>query len=91
MSHGTSLSLRQGNFIRAPNGTKDQALVDDTSSRRQKQQANVYDTNAPIRYEGNDLYFAHEALTSGGPLPSSDLLEVIHAYSTGFYDDATWE
>ncbi|EAW20099.1 uncharacterized protein NFIA_097250 [Aspergillus fischeri NRRL 181] len=103
MSHGTSLSLSQNNFIRAPNNeAKDQPLVDDTSLRRQKRQANVYDPcvlphrtdgcqNAPIRYEENDFYFAHEALTSDCPLPSSDILEAIHAYSTNSYDNATWD
>ncbi|KAL5359027.1 hypothetical protein BJX96DRAFT_173983 [Aspergillus floccosus] len=47
--------------------------------------------HAPIRYEENDFYFAHEALTSDRPLPSSDLLETIHAYSADFYDSATWD
>ncbi|EAU39418.1 conserved hypothetical protein [Aspergillus terreus NIH2624] len=46
---------------------------------------------APIRYEENDFYFAHEALTFDRPLPSSDLLEAIHAYSADFYDNATWD
>jgi hypothetical protein len=43
MSRGTSPSLSQNNFIRAPNNeAKDQPLVDDTSFRRQKRQGNVY-------------------------------------------------
>ncbi|KAL4895596.1 hypothetical protein BDV59DRAFT_141715 [Aspergillus ambiguus] len=46
---------------------------------------------APVRYEENDFYFAHEALPSDRPLPSSDLLEAIHAYSADFYDNATWD
>lgn len=45
--------------------------------------------NAPVRYEENDFYFAHESLPSDRPLPSSDLLEAIHAYSADFYDRAT--
>ncbi|KAE8357763.1 hypothetical protein BDV27DRAFT_80545 [Aspergillus caelatus] len=45
--------------------------------------------NAPIRYEENDFYFAHELLPSDRPLPSSDLLEAIHAYSADYYDYAT--
>ncbi|PLB54784.1 hypothetical protein P170DRAFT_421436 [Aspergillus steynii IBT 23096] len=45
--------------------------------------------NAPVRYEENDRYFAHESLPSDRPLPSSDLLEAIHAYSADFYDRAT--
>lgn len=45
--------------------------------------------NAPIRYEENDFYFAHESLPSDRPLPSSDLLEAIHAYSADYYDYAT--
>ncbi|KAF7586127.1 hypothetical protein BBP40_009423 [Aspergillus hancockii] len=45
--------------------------------------------NAPIRYEENDFYFAHESLSPDRPLPTSDLLEAIHAYSADFYDHAT--
>ncbi|KAI9037870.1 uncharacterized protein KD926_011482 [Aspergillus affinis] len=45
--------------------------------------------NAPVRYEENDFYFAHESLPSDRPLPSSELLEAIHAYSADFYDRAT--
>ncbi|RAL11077.1 uncharacterized protein BO97DRAFT_371577 [Aspergillus homomorphus CBS 101889] len=45
--------------------------------------------NAPIRYEENDFYFAHESLPADRPLPSSELLEALHAYSADFYDHAT--
>lgn len=45
--------------------------------------------NAPTRYEETDFYFAHENLPPTCPLPSSDLLESIHAYSADFYDHAT--
>ncbi|ODM23105.1 hypothetical protein SI65_00694 [Aspergillus cristatus] len=45
--------------------------------------------NAPTRYEETDFYFAHENLPSTCPLPSSELLESIHAYSADFYDHAT--
>ncbi|RAK88383.1 hypothetical protein BO79DRAFT_148614 [Aspergillus costaricaensis CBS 115574] len=45
--------------------------------------------NAPQRYEENDFYFAHEALPPSCPLPSSELLEAIHAYSADYYDHAT--
>ncbi|KAB8239513.1 hypothetical protein BDV23DRAFT_55392 [Aspergillus alliaceus] len=45
--------------------------------------------NAPIRYEENDFYFAHESLPPERPLPSSDLLEAIHSYSADYYDYAT--
>ncbi|KAF9890854.1 hypothetical protein FE257_005430 [Aspergillus nanangensis] len=45
--------------------------------------------NAPVRYEESDFYFAHETLPSDRPLPSSDLLESVHAYSADFYDNAT--
>ncbi|KAA8648883.1 hypothetical protein EYZ11_006421 [Aspergillus tanneri] len=45
--------------------------------------------NAPVRYEENDFYFAHESLPPNRPLPSSELLEAIHAYSAEFYDNAT--
>ncbi|KAJ9360328.1 hypothetical protein DTO027B9_1312 [Paecilomyces variotii] len=87
MSHGKSLSLSQNNFIRAPNNeAKDQPPVDDTSFRRQKRQANVYDAVAE-----NNFYFAHEALVSDYPLPSSGLLEAIHAYSANFYDNTMWD
>ncbi|RAH51540.1 uncharacterized protein BO95DRAFT_5656 [Aspergillus brunneoviolaceus CBS 621.78] len=45
--------------------------------------------NAPIRYEENDFYFAHESLPADRQLPSSELLEAVHAYSADFYDHAT--
>lgn len=45
--------------------------------------------NAPIRYEETDLYFAHEKLPSTRPLPSTDLLESVHAYTSDFYERAT--
>lgn len=45
--------------------------------------------NAPTRYEETDYYFAHESLPPDCPLPSSELLEAIHAYSADFYDRAT--
>ena len=41
--------------------------------------------NAPIRYEENDFYFAHEQLPKDRPLPDSDLLKAIHQYSSDFY------
>ena len=44
--------------------------------------------NAPVRYEENDFYFAHELLSSECPLPSSDLLQAIHTYSSDYYDNA---
>ncbi|OXV05261.1 hypothetical protein Egran_06971 [Elaphomyces granulatus] len=44
--------------------------------------------SAPVRYEENDFYFAHESLSSECPLPSSDLLQAIHTYSSDFYDNA---
>ncbi|KAL2822075.1 hypothetical protein BJX63DRAFT_427422 [Aspergillus granulosus] len=43
----------------------------------------------PVRYEETDRYFAHESLPSDCPLPSSDLLESVHAYTSDFYDQAT--
>lgn len=45
--------------------------------------------NAPIRYEETDFYFAHEKLPSTRPLPSTDLLESVHAYTSDFYEHAT--
>lgn len=45
--------------------------------------------SAPVRYEENDFYFAHESLSSERPLPPSDLLQAIHTYSSDFYDNAT--
>ncbi|OJJ46873.1 hypothetical protein ASPZODRAFT_65401 [Penicilliopsis zonata CBS 506.65] len=44
---------------------------------------------APTRYEENDFYFAHESLPSEKTLPSSDLLEAVHAYAADFYEYAT--
>ncbi|KAL3465006.1 hypothetical protein BJX64DRAFT_285872 [Aspergillus heterothallicus] len=43
----------------------------------------------PVRYEETDRYFAHESLPADRPLPSSELLESIHAYTSDFYDQAT--
>ncbi|CEL05185.1 hypothetical protein ASPCAL06304 [Aspergillus calidoustus] len=43
----------------------------------------------PVRYEETDRYFAHESLPPDRPLPSSDLLESVHAYTSDFYDKAT--
>lgn len=45
--------------------------------------------NAPTRYEETDFYFAHESLPPTCPLPNSELLESIHAYSADFYNHAT--
>ncbi|KAJ9245798.1 hypothetical protein DTO271D3_1382 [Paecilomyces variotii] len=43
------------------------------------------------RSEENNFYLAYEALTSDRSLPSSGLLEAIHAYSANFYDNAMWD
>jgi hypothetical protein len=45
--------------------------------------------NAPTRYAENDIYFANESIPAGNPLPDSDLLKAIHAYTSDFYDNAT--
>lgn len=45
--------------------------------------------HAPIRYEETDFYYAHESLPSDLPLPDSDFLTAIHAYSADFYRYAT--
>lgn len=45
--------------------------------------------NAPVRYEENDFYFAHENLPPSRPLPSTSLLESIHVYAADFYEHAT--
>lgn len=42
----------------------------------------------PIRYEETDRYFAHESLSLDHPLPSSELLESVHAHTADFYDQA---
>ncbi|KAL4922355.1 hypothetical protein BDW62DRAFT_172380 [Aspergillus aurantiobrunneus] len=42
----------------------------------------------PVRYEETDRYFAHESLPPDRPLPSSELLESIHAYTADYYDQA---
>lgn len=44
--------------------------------------------DAPVRYEENDFYFANERLPPDCPLPPSDLLQAIHAYSADFYENA---
>ncbi|KAL4923864.1 uncharacterized protein BDV17DRAFT_226028 [Aspergillus undulatus] len=45
----------------------------------------------PVRYEETDRYFAHRDLAPDQPLPSSELLESIHAYTADFYDQAVGE
>ncbi|KAF2034651.1 hypothetical protein EK21DRAFT_48020, partial [Setomelanomma holmii] len=42
-------------------------------------------SNAPIRYEETDYYFAHEKMPEGQQLPSGDLLSGIHAYISKLY------
>ncbi|KAL4950772.1 hypothetical protein BDW69DRAFT_187057 [Aspergillus filifer] len=42
----------------------------------------------PTRYEETDTYFAHDSLPLDQQLPSSELLESIHAYTSDFYDQA---
>lgn len=41
--------------------------------------------NAPTRYEETDYYFAHEHLSDGQRLPSSDILNAIHVYVANLY------
>ncbi|KAH8731398.1 hypothetical protein GQ44DRAFT_698687 [Phaeosphaeriaceae sp. PMI808] len=42
-------------------------------------------SDAPIRYEETDYYFAHENLPAGQQLPSGDLLGALHAYVSKLY------
>jgi hypothetical protein len=42
-------------------------------------------SNAPIRYEETDYYFANEKLPAGQQLPSGDLLSALHAYISRLY------
>jgi hypothetical protein len=42
-------------------------------------------SNAPIRYEETDYYFAHEKLPADQQLPSGDLLSALHAYVSKLY------
>jgi hypothetical protein len=42
-------------------------------------------SNAPIRYEETDYYFAHERLPPGQQLSSGDLLGALHAYVSKLY------
>jgi hypothetical protein len=42
-------------------------------------------SNAPIRYEETDYYFANENLPVGQQLPSGDLLSTLHAYISRLY------
>lgn len=44
---------------------------------------------APGRYEEFDEYYAQSYLSPGQTLPSPDLLEALHAYSSKFYQNAT--
>jgi hypothetical protein len=42
-------------------------------------------SNAPIRYEETDYYFAHENLPAGQQLPTGELLSALHAYIAKLY------
>ena len=41
--------------------------------------------NAPDRFEEDDIYWTDRRLGPGQPLPDSDLLKAVHAYSSDFY------
>ncbi|KAJ5748693.1 uncharacterized protein N7511_010389 [Penicillium nucicola] len=43
----------------------------------------------PVSDQAERRYFAHEDLPADQPLPSSELLETIHAYAADFYEYAT--
>ncbi|KDB25611.1 hypothetical protein H109_02572 [Trichophyton interdigitale MR816] len=45
--------------------------------------------NAPVRYMENDFYFANENIPEDQPLPDSDLLKAIHAYTSDLYANKT--
>lgn len=45
--------------------------------------------NAPVRYMENDFYFANEDIPEDQPLPDSDLLKAIHAYTSDLYANKT--
>lgn len=45
--------------------------------------------NIPAESIEEKIYFAHENLPSDQSLPSSDLLETIHAYAADYYEYAT--
>ena len=45
--------------------------------------------NAPVRYMENDYYFANEDIPEDQPLPDSDLLKAIHAYTSDLYANKT--
>ncbi|KAJ5095902.1 hypothetical protein NUU61_005258 [Penicillium alfredii] len=45
--------------------------------------------NIPKQSAENEIYFAHESLPADGTLPSSELLEAIHAYAADYYEYAT--
>ncbi|EFR00038.1 hypothetical protein MGYG_03044 [Nannizzia gypsea CBS 118893] len=45
--------------------------------------------NAPVRYMENDFYFANEDIPEDQPLPDSDLLKAIHAYTSDLYANRT--
>jgi hypothetical protein len=44
-----------------------------------------------VRYEEKDFYFANGKLPLDCPLPPSDLLQAIHAYSADFYENAVMD
>ncbi|OOF98292.1 hypothetical protein ASPCADRAFT_205548 [Aspergillus carbonarius ITEM 5010] len=73
----------------APYPSKYRATASSSSRPVRPEEVLFRRQNAPTRYEENDFYFAHESLPPSRPLPSSDLLEAIHAYSADYYDHAT--
>lgn len=40
---------------------------------------------APVRYEEDDVYFAHRHLSVDQSLPDSELLKTLHAYAADYY------
>lgn len=41
--------------------------------------------NAPVRYEENDYYYAHDTLPAEQQFPDGDLLASLHAYVSSLY------
>ncbi|KAL5121941.1 hypothetical protein ACEQ8H_000157 [Pleosporales sp. CAS-2024a] len=89
---GQPRKVRKANIYDAVAGTVTQAgltrnITDVKASRQPLRPDEVLfkQSNAPVRYEETDYYFANEHLSGRQDLPSGDLLSAVHAYVSKLY------
>lgn len=89
INNNTGRLAAQGFLSDVPFASKYRDTASSSTNAVRPEEALFRRLNAPIRYEETDFYFAHEKLPSNRPLPNTDLLESVHAYSSDFYEHAT--